>query len=305
MAVDPCVEKALKGLEGAGYLLAAGVVPWGRPGHPVLALTSPEGSPLVAKLYPDGRGRATYDHIQALCETSFGRRRGPPRLPRAVAYMEELGALIMERLDGRPLGECGPMDGPPVMWAMELLAALHASGARPPDRQTADDVVCSLRGKVGLVRELAADIAEPFCSLVHELELARPPTVEAVPSHGDFCPRNLFMCSPRPGGPAELGTRLALIDWDHFRLADPAHDIGSFVASSWGRAIRYGRTPDWSVLEQATTSYGSLLPMAAVDDGIRFYTAVRLARMSHILLKRPRRAWQVPLLLDEAHRLLR
>lgn len=282
-------------LERAGYVADDGVAPWGRAEHPVLALASPAGSAVVAKLYPQGDGRATYDNMVALRASSFATRWDPPRLPRALTYLDDIGALVMERVEGRPLDHRGLADGRSVRAAMETLVALHSSDARPTRRRTPQGVVRSLRRGGERAGTIAPALTGTFQSVVEALEAARPRAVERVPSHGDFCARNLLVCSDR----------IVVIDWDRFGWADPARDVASFGAWSWGRAVRDGRTPDWCVLEAATSAYSRQLPAAAIEERVAFYAAAALVRVAHILVTRPRQVAHVTRFLDEALRLVR
>ena len=286
----------LDALAGRGYRPDGHVFTTGRPDRATLPLRTVEGDEVVAKHYPDGRGAETFAAMSELWASSFGARRTPPGLPRPVEYLEDLSLLVMERVAGRPLLE---LDGPPVACvdrSIELLGDLHASDARPVKRRTASGVVRSLRRKAARLAELEADLAGPFGALVDRLEHDRPRNAPLGPAHGDFSARNVLV------GRDEL----VLIDWDRYRLADPARDVAYFGAWSWASAVREGTDPGWSVLERAASAYDRLRPEAAVGARLGFYVAAGLARIAHGLVEVWRTSGDVPAaLVAEAERWLR
>ena len=96
-------------LHSKGYVIDGGNFPISRPDRATMALVTRTGIPVVAKLYPSG-GEIAYANMQELWCSSFGERRRPPGLPRPLDYLPDVGVLIMERIEGRPLVEIGTLD---------------------------------------------------------------------------------------------------------------------------------------------------------------------------------------------------
>ena len=258
-----------------GYRPDGDAFPTGRPDRATIPLRDADDRPLVAKPYPAGGGAETFAAMQELWRSSFGERRHPPGLPRPVEYIERPSVLVMERLEGRPLLELGNPPDELVDAALELLASLHASDATPAKRRSASGVVRSIRRKAARTSELDATLAAPFARLVDALETARPAGAPLAPGHGDFSVRNVLVATDR----------LALIDWDRFRLADPARDVAYLGAWSWARARRDGERGDWALLDRCATTYDRLRPEVHVQQRIGFYVAAGLGRIAHALVE--------------------
>src|SRR2546425_11946816 len=104
------MEHILQALRRQGYTPDGAQFPIGRPDRATVPLVTRTGAPVVGKLYPSGGGEITYANMQELWHSSFGEGRRPPGLPRPLDYLPEIRVLIMERIAGRPLAECDPLD---------------------------------------------------------------------------------------------------------------------------------------------------------------------------------------------------
>jgi aminoglycoside phosphotransferase (APT) family kinase protein len=217
-------------------------------------------------------------------------------LPRPINYLPELGVLICETIDGRPLSEFVRMSDIQVRGAMELLASLHASDVQPHSRRTSRGIVRSAQRKAALVAELAPQYAETLRALANSIEVHRPKDTELVPSHGDFSPRNILVTSDR----------FVLVDWDRLQLADPARDVVYFGISDWLPQLRRGRTPGRKLLEQAIEAYQKGRPGAALRKQLSFHIAAGLLRIACSLVELwPKEAYLVPALVSTAQRELK
>ena len=290
------VEHILQTLRSRGYATDGVNFPTGRPDRSSLALVTPMGKPVVAKLYPLGGGEITYANMQELWRSSFGERRQPPGLPRPVDYLADIAALLMERVEGRPLMELGRLDERTVDGAIRLVASLHESDAQPIKQRDSRRIVRSVMRKAKHIAEIAPQFAACFQSVAEALEKAQAEEPELVPCHGDFSPRNVLV------GP----NRLVLIDWDRLQRADPARDVAYFGLWSWVSALRQRTTADWSLLDRVTAVYNSLRPGAAIYARLHFHLAAGLMRVAHGLVELwPDDAYLVPQLAAEALRRLR
>ena len=280
-------EDALRPLLAKGYRLEECRFATGRPDRGVFPLRSAGGVPVVAKLYPDGLGEKTFTHMQKLWRSSFGERRHPPGLPRPLDFLPEAGALILERLQGRPLLELGAVNAKNLEGSIQLLAALHNCEAQPEVRRTSRGIIRSIQRKVALLAQIAPQHHASIAPVLAALERARPKDSELVPSHGDFSPRNVLASEDR----------LVLIDWDRFQFADPARDVAYFAIHGWRADLRRGQRPDRSQLKRTVKCYESLRPGADLGRQLRFHVAAGLVRMACSLVQLwPDEAWLVPAL---------
>jgi aminoglycoside phosphotransferase (APT) family kinase protein len=233
--------------------------------------------------------------MQELWRSSFGSRRDPPGLPRPLAYLPGPRALVMERLDGRPLAELGPPREHRVRDAIRLLAELHGSDARPRRRRETRRVVRALREKAAATTAVASPYARILAEAVEAVAVEDPGDGPLVPSHGDFSARNVLV-GPR---------RLAVIDWDRFQAADPARDVVHFGTSSWANALRRGERPSWAPLEWAVEEYERVTHYVFDQRALRFNVAAGLLRSAFSFVHLwPAQAALVPVVTAEALRRL-
>jgi aminoglycoside phosphotransferase (APT) family kinase protein len=253
--------------------------------------------PAVAKLYPAGGAAVAFRNMLALWASSFGSRRDPPGLARPIEYIEEPDVIVMEHLGGRPLAELDYLGREALRNSVDLLAALHGSGAVLPSLpRTSARIVKSLRRKQARIAALAPEYEARYRAVVDAVEAAQPADRELVCSHGDFSPRNV-LASP---------ARYALIDWDRLKAADPARDIAHFGAWCWLRALHHRAVRDWSALDGFVTAYASARPGTAPGRRLDFHLAAALLRMvaSRVELWREE-SYLIPQLIEEAARRVR
>ena len=292
----PPTAGVLEALRDLGYTPTDDAFAVGRPDRPTVALTSPGGVPCVAKLYDGDDGEPTFANMREVWASSFGARRSPPGLPEPLAYIRAAGALVMRRVDGRPMAELDPATAADLVDdAIDLLLDLHTSDAHPPLRRDARGVVRAARRKLREVADVDDALGDRFARVVSALESARPDAVPLVPSHGDFSARNVLVGD---GG-------LVLIDWDRVRLAEPARDATYFGLWEWADALTRRDDPSWATLERALDVYDAREPERRVRDRAEFYIAAGLARVAHAMVMIWKRdADTVAAVLDEALRQL-
>src|SRR5512139_1433514 len=156
------MERIIQALDRQGYRAEHGSFATGRPDQTMLALVTRRGEPAVGKVYSAAGGESTYRNMQELWHSSFGERRAPPGLPRPIEYLPGVQVLIMERLEGRPLAELGPVEGVILGGAIRLLACLHGSDAQPTRQRDSQRILRSLRRKARSISELAPPLAGPI-----------------------------------------------------------------------------------------------------------------------------------------------
>jgi len=162
--------------------------------------------------------------------------RPPLRVPKLLGALPDRGLVALEWIAGRALGEAllyGQAEASEVALAGEALACVHvqpASGllARTP-RQHAEHVR-TVAAALGLVQPALAARAERLGREISERLAARPGGT--TPVHGDFNADQVLLADGRA----------ALIDFDEAALAEPAADLGSFVADLERHACA-GRLP--------------------------------------------------------------
>lgn len=300
-AAEPRTPAWLAAIEARGLRLESdgaggGPASFGtcRPDQTTVLLVTRDGARVVAKFAVAGRGEQTVVNMLAVWNSSFGQGRIPPGLPRPIEYLSDCGALLMERLDGRPLAEDRAAGPDRFDAAVRLLAELHSSDARPEKERGSRSIVRSVERKAARIAELAPAQAALANEVSAAIAAARVKEAELVPSHGDFSPRNVLVVGPE---------RLALIDWDRLQLADPARDVAYFGTSDWADWLRRGRAPNRDRLERAVEVYQAARPEVRLKRSLSWHVAAGCVRRAASVLELwPDQAWLAPAWLRTAQR---
>jgi len=255
-------------MEGSKFVTA-------RPDQTSLPLLTLSGRPVVAKLYSGDRGEATFAAMQKLWRSSFGQAKKPPGLPQPIEYVPEVGALIMERLEGRPLVEMAFRVEDYLDASLGLIAALHECDAAPSRWRTPKKIIRSVQRKVGCIARIAPHYAAVLSDVVRALEAVKIPSPQLVPCHGDFSARNVLVGE----------NRIALIDWDRFQWADPARDVVYLGTWHWVSALRRDEPPDWTLLMRSLAGYRAIRPGVELESQVGFYVAAALVRIAASLVE--------------------
>jgi hypothetical protein len=305
--VDPDrLASALSAAAGAGF--GAGSLSFPRcrvsllryrPGKRATLLVSGRGRPrLVVKAYHDAdKAAAVSLEAPMLAAATEGTR--TLRLAPMAAFLPELAALAHGAVSGVPLDTVlrhGSADGALVRTGLEVaasaLAELHDTAPLVGRRRSVDR---ELRRFAARARGIAAvdpelgDALEDLATRLEEVQHRLPPAGHGT-VHGD-CKPSQFLLS---------GRHAYLLDLDHVGTADPATDVGTFLASVRQLAIRQGLSrqpgPAIDVARSASTflrAYMQNRTASGVDvERIRWHEAVALERKA---LRAFARAPQSPL----------
>ena len=235
--------------------------------RPVLGATYDDRRVVVKRLAPGRRARV-FAGLQELWRSPVGATRSPPGLPEPVAEVPESDAIVVEWIDGAPVGRRGALEqtGGRIPEVARLLADLHGSGVRLASERSAQDIV---RTVDSAVRERAPATLQPeLLAIVQQLRELAAGSVELTAVHGDFTPRNVFGA---PEGPR-------LIDLDVLRQADPALDLGHWSAWCFLTESVAGR-PSWDLGAELLDHYRRHRPSPDLDRRVRFHEAAQLLKI--------------------------
>ena len=290
--VSPAAAAALR--EAGVSVLDPTVLTSRHPDRPVVRWSTPDG-PVVVKTFAAGAGaEQLHATMTALWDSPFGADRTPPGLPRPLALVPALRAVVMSEVSGPTLAERGQLpERAALPGVAALLADLQESGGTLPRRRSAAALVRSVERKAA---DRAGTVLGPGLQrLAGLLAAAVPPPGPPVPSHGDCSPRNVLIS--RAGA--------VLIDWDRCLLAPPGRDVAYFGAWIWVTQLVEEGVSDWDAADELAASVQQLVPGTDLRAGTAFHRACSLGRIAHgwsIFGERPEMALPV---LDEAERLLR
>jgi hypothetical protein len=266
--------------------------------------SGPSAGDVVAKVYDDaGKAAAVAAEASALAGAV------PPGAGLALApargSVPALSVVLQGRVAGHVLDDVlgGPWEAAAdgVERAARALAVLHGLPAVTSRRRPVDRELDRFAARAATARAVAPDAAAALGRLADRLvatgELLPPGTVGVV--HGD-CKPSQFLC--RPGD-------VVLLDLDHCGLADPAGDVGTFLASLRQRAEReatsrhrhrIGRARLDALAGRFRSVYHSCHGRA-VPERILWYEAVALERKALRALARAPRSPLPALLARAAH----
>jgi len=251
-------------------------VKWGERGVISYDTVAPDGKgpTLIGKVFADhDRASRLYDLLETLCRSSFSG--DDLKVPRPLAHVAELGLVLYEAAQGRPLDRLeGTERTDGVLAAARWLATMHASAVdldRKLDLRVETqnlsrwtDLVARERPNAG---RAAASLLERFASMAEDIG-----ALANVPIHKDFHYQHTLVD----------GRVVTVIDLDEARAGDPAFDVAHFVAYLRLLALRERMAPDeLARLELAfLDAYGSLRPYE-IDERhelFHIYSCLKIAK---------------------------
>ncbi|HEX2235456.1 MAG TPA: aminoglycoside phosphotransferase family protein [Actinomycetota bacterium] len=187
------------------------------------------GRRFYAKLYHDAaKAAAVFSEMRAL-GADPGLRAAGTSVAEAVALVPELAMVVQEPLPGTPLDAllrpsraAGPALTGGVERAARALASLHSGGATSARRRPPEEALEKLDARARRIGEVAPSLGAEMAAAVRALAAGVPRDGSPhVLVHGDCKPSQFLLA---PGG-------TGILDFDHCAMADPASDVGTFVAS--------------------------------------------------------------------------
>ncbi|WP_020579397.1 ABC transporter transmembrane domain-containing protein [Actinopolymorpha alba] len=220
------------------------------------------GVTVFGKVYGDGRGQITAATLQALAAPPVRATsaNGDLRVPRLVGYVPDLRLLFTGVVPGEPLLRAGSWAWSAgraepaahgvldmMTAAGRLLAELHRRRVlrlRPYSRA---DELGALAGEADRIEPVWPDLAERArqrLALLHERARSVAESWRVL-CHGDFTPAQILASA---GG-------LALVDFDTVCRAEPALDLGRFLAHLQLAGVKAGGTEAWPLLDELSGAF--------------------------------------------------
>jgi hypothetical protein len=237
---------------------------------------------VFAKLYRDDRGERTFEVARRVGDWLTGNDTSTAAVA-ALAYLPDSRVLLYPALSGAPLSRYLVRSGDGerhLRQAGALLRALHraplALADRPDQYELADEIRAVARASqhIQVLRPRSESRITAILDRAREL-YDRLPRDRPTVAHGDYKLDHLW----------SVRGRLTLIDFDRSCIADPALDIGKFLADlHWWHLMA-----DRAGLREAQRAF--LGGYAAVPS----YSLIRRARVYEAILLVKIAARRVPL----------
>ena len=229
---------------------------------------------VVAKGYYRGDGAATFVAMERLWRAGFSedvRLSMPKPLayltgPRLLLQTRAAGSSLYRFLDDLPAGISA------VKMTGRWLAKLHnipltdgplLNPVREQERLVnfRDALTVACPADAARIRDLSDGV-----------DIGRETSVAPlVPTHGDFQPKNVHT----------LGRRVSVIDFDRFAVAEPARDLGHFVAQSM--TMSYVRTGSFEAIAEWNRSFLDAYAVSAPSGALTGLAVATVRSMLEIL----------------------
>jgi phosphotransferase family enzyme len=189
---------------------------------------------VYGKVACDDRGEAASATLEAL--TGVPGLERYVRVPQTLGYVHDLRLALMEPVpgttaiasqlrdatgDARAIPRSNGVESS-ITAAGHLAAAMHGSGVGSDTIRNAHGELGELAAAARVLRRCSPLLGDAFSGWAEEVALLEASTISMPPgfSHGDFTHSQLLFD----------GTRFALVDFDTVCRAEPALDVGQFLA---------------------------------------------------------------------------
>lgn len=242
---------------------------------------------VIGKVFKDHRGLELQAMYCDLWANGFARNAiDGITVPEPLAYIPSMRMLVQEYVPGETLEES--IDSSDFMTRISQSAAaiakLHSSAIHPVKRRTLNDELTQLTRFCADLIIQRPEYANSFsrqldalCGLASDAALGDP-----VPSHRDYYYSQILFAD----------RRVTLMDLDLLAYADPALDVGNFIAHL--RFLGLQKRFDVRALDDAASHFleeylqmARGLRVSAFLSSLAFYENATYFRLLHVALERP------------------
>jgi hypothetical protein len=262
---------------------------------------APRRRVIIGKGYFRHDGARTFEAMRLLWSEGFAGDRFLA-IPEPIAFLPRLNLLLQGWAPGDAL--YAYLEDPEralqhVGLTARWLAKLHRTRIAAARVLPLDYEQTKLRTYGEVLIELCPLFAPRIERIVqHILALLRALDLrEVVPTHGDFQPKNIFICQ----------NRVTVIDFDRFALAHPARDVGHFIGQSM--TMSYARKGSFEQIEPWNSAFLDEYVRLASPEVLSmvpvFVARTFMEVLKHkIFLDPAKNSYLLPLWLDECERWL-
>ncbi len=235
---------------------------------------------LVIKGYWDDRAGQVYENHRRLWDSGLGTERAI-RTARPWGVLDGLGAIVMERLPGKP---ADPADKAAAARKGEATALLHSCTTTLTPAMDLDSVLKELGKNVSRLEQSEPELARGALELAEQARALEPMmrTSHYTPVHGDLSHSNFLFSRGR----------VRLFDWDQSCQFDPAFDVG-YQLSQLQRAQLRLSTDLADARERFLRAYLEATGEPELERRIRYFETIVSLSKASLVSRRSRPGWQV------------
>jgi hypothetical protein len=193
--------------------------------------------------------------------------------PRVLGHSAEHDVTFISSIPGsRPDLRVESVLDAAVERAAHVAASLHTSGVALGRPRTLDGELARARAAVGLIRRDAVPLAAWLAEVVDRLGAVAEGTPPQSPTlaHGDFTPSQLL----------DAGSQVGILDFDGMCQAEPALDLGRYLAYLRMTVAKSGSSAGDAVTSRFLATYLAVGGRPASEARAEIYAMTSLVRMA-------------------------
>jgi hypothetical protein len=247
-----------------------------------------EGRELIGKVYAEDRSDV-YRAMEEITQAGFGDE-AEFGIPRPVAYVQRLRLLLYEKAPGARARKVIQKSAEPARAraaerCAQWLACFHARGPRSGHILRLNEQMRFLEGAWRSLADVAPALGEKAGRLFGRLEAASRQLAggEVCAGHGTYSPGQVLLAEGRT----------VTMDWDTYRVADPADDVARFVVGLKRMGFKYGSTSAFDATAEVFLKTYAATAAADVTRRLAFHEAANcLERAKHDAADRRKSGWE-------------
>ncbi len=269
----------------------------------VFAVRTENGShSVIGKVHNTDRSDV-FQAMDAIRQAGFGPQ-DEFSIPQSIAYLPALRLLVQEKVEGRLAAETlratdERSRAAVVERCARWLARFHAVAPKLGPVTDSESYLGLMRQRSFLIAKLGGRCADKASRLLQRLEDAAASVVPVgmCAGHGSYSAAQVILA----------GSRTVVIDWDGYDVADPARDVGRFLAAL--RRWALGRLGSIRALDGAAEVFLETYLAEGRQDAeknLRFYEAAACVKLAKYKAYNSIPRWQekTEAMLDEGLRVL-
>jgi hypothetical protein len=233
----------------------------------------PDHTVVYGKVGSAAAAEVVHEGLERLARHSLPQNRGTFLFPRVLGHSAELDLTIISEVPGsRPDLRIDGVLETIIDSAAAVAALMHTSGAGVGPAHTMDDELASATDAVRQIAEDAPEFAAWLTAILDAISegVQQTPMQPLAFGHGDFTMSQLLVA----------GSLVGVLDFDGLRQAEPACDLGRFLASMRTVLAKTGNPSGDMLASRFLDVYQAVGGQTSPEARASVYELTSLARMA-------------------------